>query len=82
MRMNAEKIYVSFEREDRFYRGSLTPVSGAASQANDTFHLMIDYRYFGCLRKTGKGWVFNNQWNWNDLNEVLGRQVKEWENIK
>jgi hypothetical protein len=76
--MNQDKIYVSFEREEKFYRGSLSPVSGAGSSSQDSYHLMIHNRYYGCLRKLDKGWVFNNQWNWNDLAEVLGKQVDEW----
>lgn len=82
MGINADKIYVSFERGDTFYRGTLSPVSGAGAQRNDTFHLSINGYYYGCLRRLPDGWRFDNQWNWNEIAEMIGKQVKEWEGTK
>jgi hypothetical protein len=80
--MTSGKIYVCFEREDRFFRGSLSPVSGAGASKEDSYQLYINNYYYGSLRRIDRGWVFTNQWNWNDLGEVLGRQVEEWERSK
>ena len=82
MKLNADKIYVSFERNNRFYRGSLSPVCGAGAQANDTYYLMIDQYFYGKLRRTGSGWVFDNNYGWNDLAVELGRQVDAKEKSK
>lgn len=76
MLLTVNKIYVSFEREERFYRGSLSPVSGAASYSSDSYHLMINGYYYGHLRRTATGWAFDNCWNWDDLAPELGREVE------
>jgi hypothetical protein len=77
--MNSDKIFVSFEVDGRFHRGTLSPVSGMAAQRNDRFHLSIDGFYYGVLRRLESGWLFNNRWNWDSIAEELGRQVEEWE---
>ena len=75
--MNQKKIFVSFEIEERFYQGSLSPVSGAGSFSSDSYHLMINGYYYGHLRRTAKGWVFDNCWHWDSLADILGKQVND-----
>jgi len=50
------KIPITFEHEGTAYKGSLEEVFGAGAKI---WHLMIDKFYWGRLRLTDRGWVFD-----------------------
>lgn len=77
--MRSDQIFVSFEVGERFFYGTLSPVSGMAAQSNDRYHLTINGLYYGVLRRLESGWLFDNRWNWDSIGPELGRQVEEWE---
>jgi hypothetical protein len=65
-----ERIPISFEHEGIHYSGNLDPVSGAGG---NTWHLMINQRYHGRLRRNDRGWVFDG--DFRDLAEYFGESI-------
>jgi hypothetical protein len=67
-------IPINFEHEGKQYSGSLDPVSGAGG---NTWHLMIDTRYYGRLRLNDRGWFFDGD-KFKGLAEYFGERVIAW----
>lgn len=52
-----QSIDIAFEHEGLGYSGQFTKVSGSGSTS--TFHLMINGYYYGRLRYSPNGWIFD-----------------------
>jgi hypothetical protein len=64
-------IPITFEHKGKQYSGSLDPVSGAGG---NTWHLMINQRYYGRLRVNDRGWFFDGD-KFKNLAELFGAFV-------
>ena len=67
-----DKIPVTFQHDGRQYRGSLDPVFGAGG---NTWHLMVDRYYWGCLR------LVDNKWYFDENKERVGHLVDYFSDV-
>jgi hypothetical protein len=65
-----ESIPIKFEHEGKQFSGSLDPVCGAGG---NTWYLMINKYYYGRLRMSDRGWVFDG--DFKDLAQYFGECV-------
>lgn len=73
-----QTIPITFEHKGNRYTGYFQSVAGAGS--SQIFHLMIDNYYYGRLRTSDRGWVFDSNSGMEDMAQLFGEHIKAFYN--
>lgn len=70
-----ERIPITFNHKGKQYSGFLCPVAGVGHPC--VWHLMINNRYYGNLRSTDRGWIFDSE-KMPEIGDFLGDYITAW----